>query len=82
MYSEYKSMKDISSTHFQNGKAKWSSHHINILQRPVNLKVESVRFVLAAPKRTAKLVGCCFSFQECQIPAMWVAKVSWAQPQR
>ncbi len=52
MFSEYQSKKFPSEGHFC---AKLTEAHvINVMQRLLNLKVESVGFVSAVPERTRK----------------------------
>ncbi len=61
MYWEYKIKNYLSEGHFYKPflcKANWTSRHINIMQRLLNLKVESEGFVRAVPKRTRTLADC------------------------
>ena len=51
-------------------KANWSSRHMNIIQRLLKLKVESVGFVPAVPERTTKTADCWVSFPGRQIRHM------------
>ena len=69
MYSEYQSQKYPSEGYYY-----WSSRHINIIQRPLNLKIESVGFVPAVPEHTPIYVNYSWwvSFPGCEIATFWV----------
>ena len=59
-------------------KTIWTSCHINVIQRLLNLKVESEGFVQAVRKHTTKIFDCWVSFLGRQIPTFCVGKV-WSK---
>ncbi len=58
MHSKYKSKKFLSEGYFFQPflrKANWTSRHVNVMQKLLNLKVETVGFVWAVPKGMRKI---------------------------
>ena len=73
--------KNLSSSRGANTASTHSSsllQYINIIQRLLKLKVESVGFFPAVPKRTTKTADCWVSLPGRQINTCWVVKASQA----
>ena len=75
IYSEYKSKRFPSEGHFC-VKANRTSRHIIIIQRLLDLKVESVEFVWAVCQHTRKIDDCYVSFPGHRMPEFCVPSMA------